>query len=247
MTNTNIQDIQTRWVGLVPQCMLALKAYPDFDWTTAFHLFSQDTTNYRTALTVVNGNVYYGFIKDLGAARSTKFANLAYVAKELLIQVGGEVSLRTYQGWKGRVPEQGTIDLIIGAYITNRTERLAGARDPDAATLDPHEHQEFIVDAVQDDSFIAPPDFSAANFLAYIEDGCPVCHDVKPLIDSLWNSGCTHRLCVECAEMNNSILQQCPTCRCAESAVFYCFVPAPGGHKIDVHLVRSPRRASNAE
>lgn len=55
-----------------------------------------EMTNFTTAVGLVNGNQYYGFNKSLGAARSTQYSSLAYIAKELLITLNGEVSLKKY-------------------------------------------------------------------------------------------------------------------------------------------------------
>lgn len=48
------------------------------------------------ALRAVGDNFYYGFKRDLGAARSTQYKILGYVARELLIKINGEITLRRY-------------------------------------------------------------------------------------------------------------------------------------------------------
>lgn len=55
---------------------------------------------------------------------STKYKNLTYVAKELLIKVNGEASLRTYSGWTRRARFQAIVDELIAKYEQARTKSV---------------------------------------------------------------------------------------------------------------------------
>lgn len=76
----------------------AMTKYPDFLWGRLNVLTQGELANYRNAINRVQGNAYFGFNKSLGCVRSTLYSSLAYVAKELLIQLNGEVSLKRYAG-----------------------------------------------------------------------------------------------------------------------------------------------------
>jgi len=77
--------------------IMAMKTYPTFNWGAIKSFYPQDWTNFEAARDVVNGDQYYGFRMDLGAAVSTRYKSLAFVAKKLLIRMG-MVSLQKYQG-----------------------------------------------------------------------------------------------------------------------------------------------------
>lgn len=65
--------------------------------------FPEERQKVEDAIIAVDGNKYYGYRKDSGPARFTKFKSIAYVAKELYIKVGGKDSLRMYGGWANRI------------------------------------------------------------------------------------------------------------------------------------------------
>lgn len=166
--DNSIVEVKNRWELLIPEDALRLKLtvrqlvgsgltalitvgrairkYPDFPWGRISNMYTNDCRNYLAALRAVNGNLYYGFRKDLGVVRSTLYPNLAFIAKELLIKVGGEASLRHYRGWKARIPEQGTIDIIIGEYEQARQQQQGQAGQNAENTTDMDE----IVEAVTD-------------------------------------------------------------------------------------------------
>lgn len=77
----------------------AILKYPDFPWAKLNMLTGGELTNYSLAMNAVNGNPYYGFNRTLGPVRSTLYSTIAYVAKDLLITLNGEVSLKRYEGW----------------------------------------------------------------------------------------------------------------------------------------------------
>jgi len=89
----------------------AINTFPTFLWAKIEHI-TGEITKYHAAAILVNGNRYYGFKKDLGAAKSTNYKNLGWVANELLLRCNGEVSLKGYHGWI-RVPTKAAIADIV--------------------------------------------------------------------------------------------------------------------------------------
>lgn len=47
--------------------------------------------------------LYYGFKRDMGAARSTLYKSIGYVARELLVRLNGERTLMRYAGLAGNI------------------------------------------------------------------------------------------------------------------------------------------------
>lgn len=143
VNDTNIQEIVNRWIGFLPEAAMritltlqqisgsgitafvivgkAICKYRDFSWAEISLLFPDEWRNYAQAVEAVGGNVYYGFRRDLGPAKSTLFKSLAFIAKELLIRVGGYGSLRAYMGWTNRIPEQARVDMMIADYEEHRS------------------------------------------------------------------------------------------------------------------------------
>jgi hypothetical protein len=120
VTANNAEEVFSRWLAAIPHHALRLrlcleqvagsgltafivvgKAYrrfPDFPWDKLNTLTEGEVDKYIIAVRTVSGNPYYGFNRDLGAARSTLYSSVAYVAKELLVKISGEMSLTKYQG-----------------------------------------------------------------------------------------------------------------------------------------------------
>jgi len=46
----------------------------------------------------VGDNLYYGFKRNMGPARSTLYESIEYVARELLVKINGERTLLRYAG-----------------------------------------------------------------------------------------------------------------------------------------------------
>lgn len=78
----------------------AIRIFNQFPWDEASRFILEDFINYGAAYAEVNGNLYYGFRKDLGVARHTKYKSLSWLSVKLLIQhKGGEYgSLTNYRG-----------------------------------------------------------------------------------------------------------------------------------------------------
>lgn len=98
--------------------------YPDFEWAKTNVLTGGELTNFTTAVMLVDGNQYYGFNKTLVAVRSTSYSSLAFIAKELLVQLNGEVSLKKYAGWVRAPKNAAVIRAMIEAYKVTYTDRI---------------------------------------------------------------------------------------------------------------------------
>lgn len=151
---TNAPIILERWLNDIPEIALrvrltlqqatnsgltsfvtigrAIKKYPDFPWTKANILTGGELANFNAAITAVNGNQYYGFNKSLGAARSTQFSSIGYIAKELLINLNGEVSLKKYAGWVRAPKNAAVIKAMIEAYKAQYVARIEDYEPTDA-------------------------------------------------------------------------------------------------------------------
>lgn len=100
----------------------ALATFPDFPWPRMNLYFPGEMPNFAAACAAINHNEYYGFKKDLGVAVSTRYKNLGWVAKELLVRGMGKTSLTDYMGWPSRVPHQATVMDIIRRYLDHKGE-----------------------------------------------------------------------------------------------------------------------------
>ncbi|EYC23204.1 hypothetical protein Y032_0015g2519 [Ancylostoma ceylanicum] len=96
-----------------------LADHPSFPWDQLAQLspYSSELAALKNAMDVVGDNRYYGFRKDLGNAKSTLYKNLAYIAKELLIKVNGEIALGRYAGFPRRPAQAPIVNSMIEAYI----------------------------------------------------------------------------------------------------------------------------------
>lgn len=146
VTATNASDVFERWLGDIPEHALRLRLsltqetgsgltafivigramtrYPTFNWAKLNLLTSGELACYRAAIATVAGNPYYGFNRDLGAARSTLYSSIAYVAKELLLQLNGETSLKNYKGWIRKPKSATTIDAMISEFVEESTRAM---------------------------------------------------------------------------------------------------------------------------
>lgn len=106
----------------------SIRLYADFNWSRISQLYPDEWQNFSAAVALVGNNVWYGFKKDLGIVSSTKYKNLTYVAKELLIKVNGEATLRNYAGWTRRAKYQAVVDQLIAEYEGNKTANILEGR-----------------------------------------------------------------------------------------------------------------------
>lgn len=107
----------------------AMEAYPGFDWELLDFIRAGELARVEAALILYANRSYAGFTRTLGDMAGTKFKLAVYTAKHLLIEVGGETSLKKYRGGeKGPIP---LIDEAIANMINNEVPVVDGrlARD----------------------------------------------------------------------------------------------------------------------
>lgn len=101
---------------------IAITTYSDFPWNEVAQILNPEFGNWLAAAAAINDDPYYGFKSDLGAAKSTLYKNLAWVAAQLLIRVGRMYTLQQYMGIPAIVKDQGKLTTIISDYIRHRNE-----------------------------------------------------------------------------------------------------------------------------
>ena len=133
-----------RWIAMLPESALrlrltieqitfspltvfklieeAIQLFPDFPWPRINKLVPGEMQNFVIAARLIDHNPYYGFRKNIGEAASTRYKNLGWVGKELLIQGAGKGTLRNYQGWPRNVPNQERLSRIIREYLQDKAE-----------------------------------------------------------------------------------------------------------------------------
>lgn len=141
LDDTTMPTITQRWTGLLPARAMrlqltvaqasgsgltslitigrAIRIHTKFNWARIQSMFPDEWSNFTTAVRTVGDNVWYGYKKDIGVASSTKFKNIAYVAKDLMIKVSGETALSYYAGWVRRAKYQSAVDILIATYEDN--------------------------------------------------------------------------------------------------------------------------------
>lgn len=164
--DTNVSTIIQSWMGQLPADCLRLKVtlqqipgtgltqistilrairdYPTFRWDKMIALLPGEFTNVTLAAQAIANNEYYGYRKDLGPVVSTRYRNVGYIAKELIVKVAGEYQLNLYQGWARKPAFQVTIDqeiinfenTLAQTILANVPQQAAG-QDPIVATLGP--------------------------------------------------------------------------------------------------------------
>lgn len=104
--------------GLTTFCCIgkALKSLPNIPWYKVKRLTGSDFDNFRAAMTVINGDIYYGFRRDLGPARSINFKSLGWFAIMCLVQIEGDLSLRNYPLYKGKPRNETALMNLINEY-----------------------------------------------------------------------------------------------------------------------------------
>lgn len=145
ITDVNIKNIIRRWLALIPEEGLrliltlsqaagtglthymtiakAMRKFPNFNWNLISEILPADWHQFELAVLAVGQNAWYGYKRDLGAAKASGFRNLAWVAKELLIRGMGDAGLRQYGGWTRNVPQQSRITWIICCYLREPYQR----------------------------------------------------------------------------------------------------------------------------
>lgn len=117
---------QAKYQGLTVYCMIgkAIRKFQQFKWGVVQRMFAAEWTNYQAALTAVGNNAWYGYRKDLGAAKSTNFPSLAWIAKNLLNRVGGDANIMRYRGGVTRIEFQAQIEQLITNLEQTRGQEI---------------------------------------------------------------------------------------------------------------------------
>lgn len=106
-----------------------MRMYNNFQWRRVNTLTGGEYVNWQAARTVIGNNLYYGFRRDMGQARSTLYKSLGYVAKELLVKINGERTLLRYAGLRGNIKNKNALDRLIGNFVEQYVE-VEGAETP---------------------------------------------------------------------------------------------------------------------
>jgi len=91
--------------------------YENFPWGRANTLTGGELVSWETARQIIGENLYYGFKRDMGAARSTLYKSIGYVARELLVKINGERTLLRYASLTGNIKNKQALDRLIEQYI----------------------------------------------------------------------------------------------------------------------------------
>ncbi|APG78726.1 hypothetical protein [Hubei chuvirus-like virus 3] len=151
ITDTTMPALVNRWLEMLPQHALrlrltvqqasgsgltalmiagkAMRLYHDFPWAAVQRMYPEEFSNFRDAVAAVGDNMWYGYRSDLGVVRSTRYPNITYIGKQLLIKINGEVGLRNYKGGLSRAKFQARVDTLISEYENLVTERRGGGEE----------------------------------------------------------------------------------------------------------------------
>lgn len=127
--------------------MRAVVSYQDFSWDKISKLYASEWADFSTASRAIGANVYYGFKADLQAVRSTKYKNISWVCKELLIRLNGEAALKAYDGWLEKPMYPDVVNGIIDAYVRKYNE--SKARIPETTEAEKNEVRRVIQDLIR--------------------------------------------------------------------------------------------------
>lgn len=94
----------------------AMRIYYEFPWGRVNTLTSGELRNWQVARAAIGENLYFGFRRDMGEARSTLYKSLGYVARELLVKINGERTLLRYAGLGGNIKNKNALDRLINNF-----------------------------------------------------------------------------------------------------------------------------------
>lgn len=100
----------------------ALIGHPKFAWAKLAQLFPTEATAVTAAFEQIGNNPYYGYSANLNNARATKYQNITWVCKTLLIDLDGDTTLRNYRGFKGSPAHQDIVRQMISLYTARYNE-----------------------------------------------------------------------------------------------------------------------------
>jgi hypothetical protein len=122
--------------GLTAICLIrrALTEHPDFYWHRVASVFQAEFIKVGEALRLIHNNPYYGFNKDLGPVKSTNYPSITWIAKTLLIAVGGNDTLKNYAGFTRGIKHQDRVQRWIEVYTRHLDDAVD--QNPDDASAD---------------------------------------------------------------------------------------------------------------
>ncbi|AJG39050.1 putative nucleoprotein [Lishi spider virus 1] len=124
----------------------AFRMYENFNWPLVAKWYPDEWANFTAAVDSVGNNLMYGYRRDIGPAKSTKFRSLTFIAKELLIRVGGETSLRNYAGFATRVKNHDAVINLINTYVDRITAAQAEVEVGDAESEAVNQFRQTVVE-----------------------------------------------------------------------------------------------------
>lgn len=113
---------QVAYTGLTAAMVIkdALRKYPTFPWAPLTALFPEEILACTAAINQARANPYIGFKTNLGDIASTKYKNVAWVAKEVLVRYDGQSALRNYGGWAKVPKEKAKLELLFDRFEASR-------------------------------------------------------------------------------------------------------------------------------
>lgn len=132
---------QAAWTGLTQFTTIRrmMTEYPGFPWAKVATVLPADFANFTQAARIIGGDKYFGFKPNVGAAAATGFLSLGYVAKEMMVKVGGKEgsAILAYKGWIENPRSKTVLDTLIREWnpdgvtgqIEDDVEALAGAQE----------------------------------------------------------------------------------------------------------------------
>nr|WAS28130.1 MAG: hypothetical protein [Chuviridae sp.] len=92
---------QSAGSGLTPYLLVvkAMQTFPDFPWMRVRRLFLSEFAVFEMALENIGGNMYYAFEHNMTTFAGTKYRNVSWVARHVLMEFGGESTLRNLRGF----------------------------------------------------------------------------------------------------------------------------------------------------
>ncbi|AUW34384.1 ORF3 [Blacklegged tick chuvirus 2] len=106
--------------GLTPYLLVvkAMKTFPDFPWMRIRRLFSSEFAVFERALDTIGGNMYFAFENNLTEIAGTKYRNVTWVARHVLMEFGGEATLRGLRGYSTTCKSIDVVRTICEEYRT---------------------------------------------------------------------------------------------------------------------------------
>lgn len=92
--------LQARFGGLTAYTSIvdAMAEFSDFPWDTARELFAKEWAEFQQLNEKVVNNPYFGFGDEIRMHGSTQYPHFFYLAKTLLVEFQGNMSMRGYAG-----------------------------------------------------------------------------------------------------------------------------------------------------